>query len=73
MGDLAKLNIPTALYYPVPLHTSKIFKNYASDNLPNTLDLSNRVLSLPMHPYLTSSEVAEISSKLIEVISKYTQ
>ena len=72
MEDLAKLNIPTALYYPVPLHTSKIFENYASDNLPNTLDLSDRVLSLPMHPYLSSSEVGEVSNKLIEVISNYT-
>jgi dTDP-4-amino-4,6-dideoxygalactose transaminase len=46
--------IPTAVYYPVPLHRQAAFRGYpwAGDRLPVAERLAGEVLSLPMHPYL---------------------
>lgn len=46
--------IPTAVYYPVPLHQQDFATNYpvAPGGLPNTEAAARHVISLPMHPYL---------------------
>jgi dTDP-4-amino-4,6-dideoxygalactose transaminase len=47
--------VPTVVYYPVPLHRQNAYKEFPSDpaGLSVSDDLANRVISLPMHPYLT--------------------
>lgn len=48
-------HIPTAIYYPVPLHLQEAYVRKTiktDDELPVTCDLANRVISLPIHPYL---------------------
>lgn len=51
---LAAEGIPTALFYPNPVHTHAPYKKYLLNNsgLPVTEDLARQVISLPMHPYL---------------------
>ncbi len=46
--------IPTAVYYPLPLHRQTAYRGFpcASSGLPASERLARRVLSLPMHPYL---------------------
>ncbi|MBZ0147335.1 MAG: DegT/DnrJ/EryC1/StrS family aminotransferase, partial [Pseudorhodoplanes sp.] len=46
--------IPTAIYYPIPLHRQVAYKKYpsAEGGLPVTDRLSDEVISLPMHAYL---------------------
>jgi dTDP-4-amino-4,6-dideoxygalactose transaminase len=47
--------IPTAVYYPKPLHQQSAYRRYpvaGGGGLPVAEQLSRRVLSLPMHPYL---------------------
>lgn len=46
--------IPSAIYYPRPLHQQTAYRAYpcAPDGLPVSEELSSHVLSLPMHPYL---------------------
>lgn len=46
--------VPTAIYYPKPLHTQPAYDMHprASDGLAVSEHLADRVLSLPMHPYL---------------------
>jgi UDP-2-acetamido-2-deoxy-ribo-hexuluronate aminotransferase len=46
--------IPTAVYYPKPLHTQTAYRDYpiAGNGLPVSERLAGEVLSLPMHPYL---------------------
>ena len=63
-------NIPTAIYYPIPLHCQKPYKNFPipSDNLENTMHLSNCVISLPMHPYLSLENINYISNSVHEII-----
>jgi dTDP-4-amino-4,6-dideoxygalactose transaminase len=51
---LKEKGVPTAVYYPKPLHEQTAYRRYptAPNRLPVSTDLSRRVLSLPMHPYL---------------------
>lgn len=50
--------VPTAIYYPKPLHVQSVFAHlgHASDDMPVSASLSRRILSLPMHPYLEESD-----------------
>ena len=68
MEKLKDLGIPTALYYPVPLHTSGVYSRFETSDLSKTEFISSRVLSLPMHPYLKNDEIDEVSEKLISTI-----
>lgn len=47
--------VPTVIYYPVPLNRQKAYKDFPADpsGLPVSDDLAKRVVSLPMHPYLS--------------------
>ena len=49
--------IPTAIYYPIPLHAQTAFREFPRDpqGLPVSDDLAKRVISLPMHPYLDAA------------------
>jgi UDP-2-acetamido-2-deoxy-ribo-hexuluronate aminotransferase len=60
-GDRARLQqtlksagIPTAIYYPRPLHLQGAFANlgYKSGDFPVSEEMASRIFSLPMHPYL---------------------
>ena len=55
---LEKNNIPSMIYYPVPLNEQEAFKGIGKTmgDLPVTSSLCSSVLSLPMHPELTESE-----------------
>ena len=52
---LKKAGIPTAVYYPIPLHLQTAFVDlgYKNGDFPVSEDCSQRIFSLPMHPYLT--------------------
>jgi dTDP-4-amino-4,6-dideoxygalactose transaminase len=52
--DLRKKGIPTAIYYPKPLHRQTAYKQFpvADGGLPVSDKLAAEVISLPMHPYL---------------------
>ena len=55
---LKKNGIPSMIYYKIPLHLQKVFKylGYKIGDLPKSENISNRILSLPMHPYLKRSD-----------------
>lgn len=61
--------IPTAIYYPQPLHRMRAFQAYAPEGgLPSAERLSGRVLSLPMHPYLTEDQAHYVCDRLIAAV-----
>ncbi len=55
--------IPTAIYYPKPLHLQTAFASlgYSEGDFPVSEDASQRIFSLPMHPYLTDEEQQNIA------------
>jgi dTDP-4-amino-4,6-dideoxygalactose transaminase len=62
--------IQTMIYYPRGLHQQKAFEKMSLDDqfFPNTIEATNRVLSLPMHPYLTEEDVDIISRTMLNII-----
>jgi UDP-2-acetamido-2-deoxy-ribo-hexuluronate aminotransferase len=50
--------IPTAIYYPKPLHMQTAFSclGYKNGDFPVSEDMAGRIFSLPMHPYLIESD-----------------
>ena len=51
---LKRGGIPTAIYYPKPLHRQTAYQRFpvAAGGLPVSDRLADEVISLPMHPYL---------------------
>jgi len=65
-AKLKEAGIPTAIYYPKPLHLQTAFKSlgYKEGDFPISEDFSGRIFSLPMHPYLSDSDQETIVKAL---------
>lgn len=61
-ATLKEKGIPTAVYYPKPLHlqTAFAYLGYKEGDMPVSEDCSKRIFSLPMHPYLETKEIERI-------------
>jgi UDP-2-acetamido-2-deoxy-ribo-hexuluronate aminotransferase len=61
--------IPTAVYYPKPLHLQTAYAGlcYKEGDFPLSESASRRIVSLPMHPYLTDHEI-RMTAKEIETV-----
>jgi len=62
-NKLKESGIPTAIYYPKPLHLQIAFSSlgYREGDFPISEDFARRIFSIPMHPYLTDEEQQNIS------------
>jgi dTDP-4-amino-4,6-dideoxygalactose transaminase len=60
--NLKEAGIPTAIYYPRPLHLQTAFASlgYKEGDFPVSEDFAKRIFSLPMHPYLSAEEQEHI-------------
>jgi len=63
---LGASGVPTAIYYPIPMHQQPPYKAFPQSQcgLGVTLDLCRRVLALPMHPYLEEAQQQHIAAEL---------
>jgi len=59
---LRENGIPTAIYYPIPLHLQEAFAHlgYGKNDFPVAEKIAGEIFSLPMHPYLMSHEQERI-------------
>ena len=55
---LKALDIPTAIYYPIPMHRQTAFNylNPDENRCPVSDQLADTVVSLPIHPYLSNAD-----------------
>lgn len=68
-SELQKHGIPSMVHYPISLHQQPIFtEQYKGLVLPVTERIADRVLSLPMHPYMEKSEIELVAEKLIAIV-----
>lgn len=60
--SLRQAGIPTAIYYPIPLHLQGAFQHlgYQPGDFPVSEDLAQRIFSLPMSPYLSEDDQERI-------------
>lgn len=68
--SLKAVDIPTNIYYIKPMHKQKAFNNTRSAiaDCPVTEELCERVLCLPIHPYLSEEEVVLVTTKIKELL-----
>ena len=68
---LSSQNVPTMVYYPIPMHKQKPYLRYpvANNELAITDTLCDIVLALPMHPYLQEEQIEQVCSALISAVS----
>lgn len=66
---MKSFNIPIMIYYPVPMHMQTAYKylGYKENDIPVAADISKKVFSLPMYPYLTKEEISFVCEKLKSV------
>jgi len=66
LQKLKEQNIPTMIYYKISLHLQKVFKylGYNIGDFPISEKTSEKILSIPMHPYIKISEQDEILEAL---------
>lgn len=69
-SELAKRNVGSEVYYPVPLHQQECFEylNVSPGSLPETEKAAAEVLSLPIFPELTFAEQEYAVQSLSEVL-----
>jgi len=68
---LESRGVGTAVHYPVPIHRQPLYRKlgYPQDICPNAIEASRRVLSLPVHPLLSRSDLEYV----IKCVEEATQ
>lgn len=72
MKYLQSKDIPCAIYYPIPLHKQKAYADdrYVDRDFKVTNQLSDEVISLPMHTELDDEQIAFITNSVLEFLNK---
>jgi len=67
---LLENNIPNAIYYPVPLHAQKAYKDdrYQEADFKVTNQLIKEVISLPMHTELDQEQLGFITNTILSFV-----
>ena len=67
---LQDAGIPTAVFYPTPIHLSTAYKhmNHLLGDFPNAEAISTEIFSLPMHPYLEKEQITQITDRIKSVL-----
>ena len=70
---LAEQGIPTAIHYPVPLHLQPAFAplGLKAGDFPHSETAARRVISLPMHPYLTHQDQARVANAVRAAVAQH--
>jgi dTDP-4-amino-4,6-dideoxygalactose transaminase len=68
-AHLRTQGVPTAVYYPVPMHQQQPYSHFpqGKGGLPVTEAKAETVLALPMHPYLDEAT----QGRIIEAVRAY--
>jgi len=66
IAKLKKAGVATGVYYPIPLHLQKVYKDlgYKEGDMPVAEYLSHRTFAIPVYPELTKEQVEYILSRL---------
>jgi len=67
---LKEQGIPTMVYYPKPMHEQTAYLDLGnlSGDFSVTESLCRRVLSLPMHPYLSMEEINKVCQTILDYL-----
>ncbi len=71
-AKLRERDIPSMVYYPIPLHLQKAYEylGYNESDLLTSQKLAKQVLSLPIHPEITKEQIEFIVKNLGEILGE---
>ncbi|MCP5151342.1 MAG: DegT/DnrJ/EryC1/StrS family aminotransferase [Ectothiorhodospiraceae bacterium] len=69
-AGLKAAGVPTAVYYPKPLHQQTAYASlgYSTGDFPVSESCAARIISLPMHPYLDEATQDRVVDAVAEVL-----
>lgn len=72
VAHLNENGIPCGVYYPIPLHSQKAYKDerYNEADFPVTNAIVKDCISLPMHTELEDDQIAFITKTVIDFVNK---
>jgi dTDP-4-amino-4,6-dideoxygalactose transaminase len=67
-ASLAEAGIGFGIHYPIPLHLQKAYQNlgYKKGDFPVTEQVAEEIVSLPMFPQLTNSQLDQVANRVKE-------
>ena len=70
MQSLSVKKIPSMVYYKIPLHLQKVFSDlkYRKGDFPVTEKQATKILTLPVHQYLTESQLHWVAKSVNEFV-----
>lgn len=69
LNRLMESGIQSQIHYPIPIHLQKTYNLHKNGNLHLTEKTSKEILSIPMHPWLKTSEIIDIVNVIKNAIS----
>ncbi|MBU7582422.1 MAG: DegT/DnrJ/EryC1/StrS family aminotransferase [Nostoc sp. TH1S01] len=68
---LSAAGIQTGIHYPIPCHLQPAFTylGYQQGDFPQSEKLAKQILSLPMYPGLSSSQIKEVVAEITSIVS----
>lgn len=69
-AQLQQADIPTAVHYPIPLNKQPAVAN-ANSILPVGDEVAQKVVSLPMHPYLVEQDIELIFQAVASCVNQF--
>jgi dTDP-4-amino-4,6-dideoxygalactose transaminase len=72
VSQLSRREIETVVHYPKPVHLQPAYSalGYPPGTFPKAERACERVLSLPLYPYMTAEQVAYVGSSVREVVEE---
>jgi dTDP-4-amino-4,6-dideoxygalactose transaminase len=69
-NELAARGVQTAVHYPVPVHLQKAYGHlgYTIGSLPHTERACQRVISMPMYPEISDTQVEYAATALAQIV-----
>jgi UDP-2-acetamido-2-deoxy-ribo-hexuluronate aminotransferase len=69
-ASLQDKGIPTAVFYPIPIHLSTAYRSlgYSEGDFPVSESVSKKIFSLPLHPYLEERDIKFIADAIASAI-----
>ncbi|HEY9800363.1 MAG TPA: DegT/DnrJ/EryC1/StrS aminotransferase family protein [Leptolyngbyaceae cyanobacterium] len=73
--QLSAVGIQTGIHYPIPCHLQPAFTNlgYKVGDFPQSEKLAKQILSLPMFPGLSHSQIREVVAAIATAVGDFTQ
>lgn len=61
---LEDVGVQTLIHYPIPVHRQPPYRDRTDTSLPVTERVTDKIISLPLHPWMRDVEVIEVAKKI---------